>query len=99
MHPHPALKLLQKIPRGKVVSYKEFARAVGTSPRGAASILAHNKELSRYPCYKVVSVNGELRGYSGPGGLARKRALLDAEGVDFTEAGTVSVDSFHYFSP
>jgi O-6-methylguanine DNA methyltransferase len=95
---NPALKLLTKIPRGKVVTYKEFARATGTSPRGAASILAHNKEPHIFPCYKVVSADGELRGYSAPGGIPKKQALLEAEGITFTESGRVEKRHFYTFS-
>ena len=94
---HPALTLLKKIPKGKVVTYGELARAAGTSPRGAASILAHNKEPGTFPCYKVVSSEGELRGYSAPGGITRKHALLAADGVTFNEKGCVQTKHFYTF--
>ncbi len=94
---HPALLLLNKIPHGKVVTYKELARAAGTSARGAASVLAHNKEPERYPCYKVVASNGELRGYSAPGGVMRKRDLLAEDGVRFNREGGVDPRDFYTF--
>ncbi|RMD86685.1 MAG: MGMT family protein, partial [Alphaproteobacteria bacterium] len=31
------------------------------------------------PCHRVVAADGQLRGYSGAGGVATKRALLDLE--------------------
>ena len=94
---NPALKLLKKIPRGKVVTYKEFGRIAGTSPRGAASILAHNKEPDTFPCFKVVSSEGKLSGYSAPGGIKRKQALLAAEGITFTDKGLVARHHFYIF--
>lgn len=79
-----AIELLQKIPKGKVVTYKELARKCGTSPRAVGSMMAHNEDPKNYPCYKVVSSSGELCGYSAKGGLIKKRALLEKDGVRFT---------------
>ncbi|MDP2641447.1 MAG: MGMT family protein [Candidatus Yanofskybacteria bacterium] len=93
---HKALLLLRNIPKGKVVTYKELARAAGTSPRAAGRILARNPDLKTCPCYKVVASNGELRGYSGPGGLAGKKKLLEKDGVALKN-GRVVPDSFFTF--
>ena len=81
---HKAIILLKDIPRGKAVTYKELARVCGTSPRAIGRIMAGNKHPAEFPCYKVVSVTGELRGYSGPGGLKRKKELLIKDGVLIT---------------
>lgn len=78
---HKAILLLKKIPKGKVTTYKELARACGTSPRAIGRIMARNPDPVNYPCYKVVSRKGELLGYSGGGGLAGKQALLKREGI------------------
>lgn len=94
---HPVLQLLMHIPKGKAVTYKEMARIANTSPRGAATVLAHNKDPHQYPCYKVVASNGELRGYSAPGGLAKKYELLKHDGVRFTINGRVDPRDLHTF--
>jgi O-6-methylguanine DNA methyltransferase len=91
---HRALTLLRKIPRGRVVAYKELARACKTSPRAIGSIMAHNRDPLSYPCYKVVSSRGELCGYSAPGGIARKKTLLEEEGVAFLGR---RVDPRHFY--
>lgn len=83
-HQHPAISLLTKIPKGNVVTYKELARACGTSPRAIGSIMRSNKDPVRYPCYKVVASSGALGGYSGPGGCARKKELLASDGIKVT---------------
>ena len=80
---HSALLLLKKIPRGKVATYAEMARACKTSPRAVGRIMAGNKDPVRFPCYKVVSSSGALTGYSAPGGIAKKRRLLKRDGVAF----------------
>lgn len=82
---HKAILLLKKIPRGKVVTYKELARVCKTSPRAIGRIMATNPDPVRYPCYKVVSSKGELCGYSGKGGLAAKKKLLEEEGILMTK--------------
>ncbi len=81
---HKAILLLKKIPKGKVVSYKELAHVCGTSPRAIGRIMASNEDPINYPCYKVVSSKGELCGYSGRGGLKGKRELLQKDGVRFS---------------
>ena len=80
---HKAILLLKKIPKGKVVSYKEMARVCATSPRAIGRVMAGNEHPKEYPCYKVVATNGELVGYSGEGGVATKRVLLEKDGVGF----------------
>ncbi len=78
---HKAIFLLKSIPKGKVVTYKELARLCKSSPRAIGRILANNSDPLRYPCYKVVSVNGELCGYSGKGGVKTKQRLLEKEKI------------------
>ena len=78
---HEAILLFRKIPKGKVVTYKEMARVCHTSPRAIGRLMASNADSVHYPCYKVVSSDGTLCGYSGKGGLTGKRAWLERDGV------------------
>ena len=91
-----AIQLLKKIPKGKVVTYKELARVCGTSPRAIGRIMAGNKDPLNFPCYKVVASSGELCGYSGPGGLTQKQKLLKRDGIKFIN-GKVDKKSFYSF--
>lgn len=93
---HPAIRLLKKIPKGKVATYKELARACKTSPRAVGRIMAGNADPVGYPCYKVVAANGALTGYSALGGLAKKRQLLVRDGVRFS-GERVHPACFHRF--
>jgi AraC family transcriptional regulator of adaptative response/methylated-DNA-[protein]-cysteine methyltransferase len=70
---------LLKIPRGATRSYGEVAREVGSGPRAVAKACARNRIAVLVPCHRVVGGDGELRGYRW--GVARKRALLTAEGA------------------
>lgn len=94
---HKALRLLKQIPKGKVVTYKELARACKTSPRAIGMIMARNKDPLHFPCYKVVSSTGELCGYSARGGLKKKRQLLKEAGIAFSAQGNVDKTYFHTF--
>ena len=94
---HPAIALLKKIPRGKVATYKEMARACGTSPRAVGRIMARNTDPRAFPCYKVVASSGALTGYNAPGGLAKKQSLLLHDGVGMA-GGKVDKKYFHTFT-
>lgn len=77
-----AILMLKKIPKGKVVTYREMARVCKTSPRAIGRIMANNSNPVNYPCYKVVGSNGKLCGYSGNGGLHAKKKLLAKDGIE-----------------
>ena len=94
---HQAIRLLKKIPRGKVATYKELARVCKTSPRAIGRVMARNKDPKKYPCYRVVASSGALTGYSAPGGLAKKRKLLAADGIAVCR-GHVDKIYFNFFS-
>ncbi|MFA5161272.1 MAG: MGMT family protein [Elusimicrobiales bacterium] len=69
------------IPRGCTRSYGEIARDVG-SPKAARAVgqaLSKNPFWPHVPCHRVVSSGGGLGGFSGAGGLKRKKQLLEAE--------------------
>jgi methylated-DNA-[protein]-cysteine S-methyltransferase len=70
-----------RIPRGEVRTYGWIARQLG-SPRAARAVgraLAANPFAPQIPCHRVVGANGSLTGYSGKGGLKRKKRLLQRE--------------------
>jgi len=70
---------------GMVSSYGEVARRVGSpgAARGVGGVMAANRLPILIPCHRVVSSCGEMVGYSGSGGIASKRVLLQLEGVSF----------------
>ncbi len=72
-------KELQKIPYGQTKSYGDIAKIVKTSPRYVGNVCGQNNHLLLIPCHRVVRSNGNLGGFSGLGGLALKKRLLDLE--------------------
>jgi methylated-DNA-[protein]-cysteine S-methyltransferase len=75
------LKACRSIPFGKTVSYQELAQQIGRprAVRAVARALATNPLPIVIPCHRVVRKNGNLGGYSAPGGVALKRRLLQME--------------------
>jgi AraC family transcriptional regulator of adaptative response/methylated-DNA-[protein]-cysteine methyltransferase len=70
---------LTTLPSGSVVSYQEAAQAIGAprAVRAVANACAANHVGVFIPCHRVIRGDGSLGGYRW--GMARKRALLDAE--------------------
>lgn len=72
--------IVRKIPRGKVLSYKEVAR-LADSPcawRAVGNILNKNRN-PKIPCHRVIKSDGKIGGYNRGG--RKKIALLSKEGV------------------
>jgi methylated-DNA-[protein]-cysteine S-methyltransferase len=72
--------LTSRIPQGKVVTYADLARALGTTAyRAVGNAMNKNPYAPVVPCHRVVASDGLLHGYAG--GLKKKKSLLLAEGV------------------
>jgi len=74
-------KACAAIPAGKTKTYGELARVIGHpgAARAVGQALAKNPFAPTIPCHRVIAANGDLRGYSAPGGITKKRQLLDQE--------------------
>lgn len=72
---------LLQIPRGATTSYGALSQTLGrpSAVRAVASAVGHNPISVLVPCHRVVGIDGSLTGYAG--GLGRKTALLQLEGV------------------
>jgi len=72
---------IDKIPYGKTKSYKDIAKAIGSpkSSRAVANACGKNPTPIKRPCHRVICSNGDLGGYSAPGGAIEKKRLLDLE--------------------
>lgn len=81
------LRLTSAIPAGRLRSYGQLARDVG-SPRAGRAVgqaLGRNPVPIVVPCHRVVGSDGRLTGYSGAQGIASKRWLLRLEGAPVEE--------------
>ena len=74
---------LRKIPRGRVKTYSQVAKAIRRplAVRAVANAIGKNPYAPRIPCHRVIRSDGSLGGYSGKGGVKTKRFLLQKEGI------------------
>lgn len=77
--------ITSKIPKGKVMTYGQIAREVGSpgAARAVGLLMKNNPNAPIVPCHRVVASDGSLTGYSGKGGLSQKKEMLENEGVVF----------------
>ncbi len=75
------LEATAAIPYGETRTYGQIAAAIGKpgAARAVGRALATNPMPIVIPCHRVISADGRLHGYSGPGGLAAKARLLALE--------------------
>ena len=74
---------LKKIPRGKLKTHSQVAKAIGKprAVRAVATAIGKNPYAPRIPCHRVIRSDGSLGGYSGKGGIKTKKLLLNKEGI------------------
>ena len=75
---------LTKIPKGKVVTYKQVAEHLGNKglARIVGTILHRNPDGDKYPCYKVLNSKGELADAFVFGGKEVQKERLEKDGID-----------------
>ena len=78
----------RQIPKGKVAIYGQLAKMAG-NPKAARAVgvfMRKNPDAPHTPCHRVVASDGSLTGYSGNGGIKKKKEMLISEGVIFKSA-------------
>jgi len=91
------LKFTSKIPRGKVTTYSEIARALGkpNASRAVGNALARNEKPDIIPCYRVVCSDGSVGGYSS--GAEEKICRLRKDGIEIKKGKIDLKKYFHSF--
>lgn len=86
--------VVQKIPKGRVMTYGEVAKAAQCkSPRYVGTALHQNPKPGIIPCHRVVNAQGKVAcAFAFGGGRSQRRMLID-EGVVFTH-GVVDLAVF-----
>jgi O-6-methylguanine DNA methyltransferase len=76
-------KACAEIHKGQVRTYGWIARRIGKpqAARAVGQALGKKPFAPIIPCHRVVGADGRLTGYSGSGGVAKKRRLLISEGA------------------
>ena len=91
--------LLKTVPPGKVTTYGELAKALGSKgARAVGNAMNRNPYAPTVPCHRVVRSDGGLGGYQG--GLPKKIKLLKGEGVQVEDGRIVNFqDRIYRFDP
>ncbi|TWU25029.1 Methylated-DNA--protein-cysteine methyltransferase [Novipirellula galeiformis] len=77
----------RRIEPGTTLTYRELAARAG-SPRASRAVggaMARNRIPIVIPCHRVIASSGKLCGFSAPGGLETKQALLDLENPNHSQ--------------
>lgn len=85
-------KVVSKIPKGKVLTYKKVAEVSGVNnPRMVGFALHANKNPDEIPCHRVIKSDGHLaKGYAY-GGIKAQAEKLEKEGVVFLSRNKVDL--------
>lgn len=76
-------KIVRKIPKGKVTTYGEIARALSTKDARKVGFALHANSDPKTPCHRVVNKDGRLApNFAFAGEKEQKRRLMQ-EGVGF----------------
>ena len=84
-------QILRKVPKGKVTTYKEIARALKTKAyRAVGNAMNKNPYSPKVPCHRVVKSNGEIGGFAF--GVKKKIAMLKREGIKVKDGKVLDFD-------
>jgi methylated-DNA-[protein]-cysteine S-methyltransferase len=74
-------EILRKVPKGKVITYKEIAKALKSKAyRAVGNAMNKNPYAPKVPCHRVVNSNGTVGGFAS--GTKNKIKMLKAEGIE-----------------
>lgn len=67
---------------GKTATYAQLANMAGSpkAARAVGNVMAKNPLPLIIPCHRVLKTNGQLGGFSAPGGTKIKKKMLELEG-------------------
>ena len=72
---------LKQVPRGRVTTYKELAKAVHSKAyRAVGTAMNKNPYAPKVPCHRVVNSDGRVGGFAS--GTKKKIAMLRQEGIE-----------------
>lgn len=94
---HRVYKKLLEVPRGKVTTYGELAKAVGlkNGQRAIGRIMNKNPFPVIVPCHRVILSSGKVGGYAW--GQKVKSNMLSREGIQISKGKILDKDKIFRF--
>jgi methylated-DNA-protein-cysteine methyltransferase related protein len=89
------VRLLKRIPRGKVATYGLIATMAGNpaAARQVVRALHSSSEKEKLPWFRVVNSSGKISLPRGAG-YEEQRARLEAEGIVFSASGRIDLKKY-----
>ena len=89
-------KIVRLIPPGKVTTYGDIAKTLGTKDARKVGWALHANPYPDVPCHRVVNKDGKLaENYAFDGWKEQKRRLIE-EGILFKEEKTVNLKKYFF---
>jgi len=94
---HKVYEKLLQVPKGKVTTYSELAKAVGlkNGQRTIGRIMNKNPFPVIVPCHRVILSNGKIGGYAW--GEKIKTNMLSKEGIEIKRGKILDSDKIYRF--
>ncbi|HEX5457797.1 MAG TPA: MGMT family protein [Candidatus Nitrosotalea sp.] len=94
---HKVYKKLLQVPKGKVTTYGELAKAVGlkNGQRAIGRIMNKNPFPVIVPCHRVILSSGKIGGYAW--GEKIKSNMLSKEGIEIKKGKILDKDTIYRF--
>ena len=94
---HEVYKKLLQVPKGRVTTYSELAKAVGlkNGQRTIGRMMNKNPFPVIVPCHRVILSNGKIGGYAW--GEKIKTNMLSKEGIKIKNGKILDADKIHRF--
>ena len=74
-------KVLKTVPKGKITTYKEIAKALNSKAyRAVGTAMNKNPYAPKVPCHRVINSNGNVGNFAS--GTKNKIKLLKKEGIE-----------------
>jgi methylated-DNA-protein-cysteine methyltransferase-like protein len=81
--------VVKEIPVGKVMTYGQVAKAIGTKDARRVGQALHANKDPNVPCHRVIFADGSLAPSYAFGGAGEQRKKLVHEGIKFGVDGKV----------
>ena len=89
-------EIVALIPSGKVLSYGQIARYLGSPQSSRLVGWAMHSCPEGLPWYRVIKKSGEIPFYEGSMESVSQREWLEREGIEFLTDGTINMDMYEW---
>ena len=83
-----------KIPKGKVTTYGDIARFVGSKDARKVGWAVYGNQDTNVPCHRVVAKDGSLAEKFSLGGWQEQKQRLENDGIEFSEERKVDLEKY-----